>query len=86
VNNFLIVGTKSAILFDTGLGVANIRKVAEEITPLPLLVVNSHYHFDHTGGNRLSMRSRSTESGRHSSRHRHLQDSPRDIWRTRNAC
>ncbi len=53
VNNFLIVGTKSAILFDTGLGVANIRKVAEEITPLPLLVVNSHYHFDHTGGNRL---------------------------------
>ncbi len=53
VNSFLIQGRKSAILFDTGLGVANIRKVAEELSNLPLLVVNSHYHFDHTGGNRL---------------------------------
>ncbi|HEX4208579.1 MAG TPA: MBL fold metallo-hydrolase [Ktedonobacteraceae bacterium] len=53
VNSFLIQGNKSAILFDTGLGVANIRKVAEELSNLPLLVVNSHYHFDHTGGNRL---------------------------------
>jgi len=53
VNSFLIQGSKSAILFDTGLGVANIRKVAEELSTLPLLVVNSHYHFDHTGGNRL---------------------------------
>ncbi len=53
VNSFLIQGSKSAILFDTGLGVANIRKVAEELSDLPLLVVNSHYHFDHTGGNHL---------------------------------
>jgi glyoxylase-like metal-dependent hydrolase (beta-lactamase superfamily II) len=53
VNSFLIQGGKSAILFDTGLGVANIRKVAEELSDHPLLVVNSHYHFDHTGGNRL---------------------------------
>jgi glyoxylase-like metal-dependent hydrolase (beta-lactamase superfamily II) len=53
VNSFLIEGSKSAVLLDTGLGVANIRKVAEELTPKPLLAVNSHYHFDHTGGNRL---------------------------------
>ena len=53
VNSFLIQGSTSAILFDTGLGVANIRKVAEELSDLPLLVVNSHYHFDHTGGNQL---------------------------------
>src|SRR5438309_21274 len=53
VNSWLIEGTTSAVLFDTGLGVANIRKVAEEITPRKLLVVNSHYHFDHTGGNRF---------------------------------
>lgn len=53
VNSWLIQGTKDAVLFDTGLGFANIRKVAEEITPKRLLVVNSHYHFDHTGGNRL---------------------------------
>jgi glyoxylase-like metal-dependent hydrolase (beta-lactamase superfamily II) len=53
VNSWLIEGSKSAVLFDTGLGVADIRKVAEDITPHKLLVVNSHYHFDHTGGNRL---------------------------------
>jgi glyoxylase-like metal-dependent hydrolase (beta-lactamase superfamily II) len=53
VNSWLIEGSTGAVLFDTGLGVANIRKVAEEITPHKLLVVNSHYHFDHTGGNRF---------------------------------
>jgi hypothetical protein len=53
VNSFLITGTQRAVLFDTGLGIANIRKVAEEITDLDILVVNSHYHFDHSGGNHL---------------------------------
>jgi glyoxylase-like metal-dependent hydrolase (beta-lactamase superfamily II) len=53
VNSWLVEGSNDAILFDTGLGVANIRKVAEDITPRRLLVVNSHYHFDHTGGNRF---------------------------------
>lgn len=51
VNSFLIEGTRSAALLDTGLGVANIRSVAEQLTGLPLLVINSHYHFDHVGGN-----------------------------------
>ena len=53
VNSFLITGSASAVLFDTGLGVANIRTVAEAVTDLPMLAVNSHYHFDHTGGNRF---------------------------------
>jgi glyoxylase-like metal-dependent hydrolase (beta-lactamase superfamily II) len=53
VNSFLVQGQKSAVLLDTGLGVANIRAIAEELTDKPLLVVNSHYHFDHTGGNPL---------------------------------
>jgi glyoxylase-like metal-dependent hydrolase (beta-lactamase superfamily II) len=53
VNSFLVQGSTSALLLDTGLGVANIRKVAEGLTDKPLLVVNSHYHFDHSGGNRL---------------------------------
>lgn len=53
VNSWLIEGAKAALLFDTGLGVANIKTVAEELSPLSLIVVNSHYHFDHTGGNRL---------------------------------
>lgn len=53
VNSFLVQGSKSALLLDTGLGVADIRTVAMELTDKPLLVVNSHYHFDHSGGNRL---------------------------------
>jgi glyoxylase-like metal-dependent hydrolase (beta-lactamase superfamily II) len=52
VNNFLVVGNDRAVLLDTGLGVADIRSVAEGLAGKPLSVVNSHYHFDHTGGNR----------------------------------
>lgn len=53
VNNFLIIGNDRAVLLDTGLGVADIRAVAEGLAGKPLSVVNSHYHFDHSGGNRL---------------------------------
>ena len=53
VNSFLVQGSKAAVLLDTGLGVADIRAVARELTDKALLVINSHYHFDHSGGNRL---------------------------------
>lgn len=52
VNCFLIEGRTSAILFDTGLGILDIRALVEGLTDKPVLAVNSHYHFDHTGGNR----------------------------------
>lgn len=52
VNSYLIVGSRRAVLFDSGLGVASIRRCIETITDLPVLVVNSHHHFDHVGGNR----------------------------------
>jgi glyoxylase-like metal-dependent hydrolase (beta-lactamase superfamily II) len=51
VNSFLIVGQKRAVLFDSGLGVAPISKVVQQLTSLPVTVVNSHTHFDHVGGN-----------------------------------
>lgn len=51
VISYLILGDKRAILFDTGLGVASIRDVTTRLTALPITVVNSHTHFDHTGGN-----------------------------------
>ncbi|MEI7601741.1 MAG: MBL fold metallo-hydrolase [Aestuariivirga sp.] len=53
VNSYLILGSERAVLFDTGMGIENIRVAAETITDLPILVVNSHYHFDHAGGNHL---------------------------------
>lgn len=48
---YLILGEKSAVLFDTGTGVGDLRAVVKQITDLPLMVVNSHFHTDHTGGN-----------------------------------
>ena len=51
VISYLIVGQRSALLFDTGLGVASIHDVVTQLTALPVTVLNSHTHFDHTGGN-----------------------------------
>lgn len=48
---YLITGTKRALLFDTGMGISDIKKVTTELTKLPILVLNSHTHDDHVGGN-----------------------------------
>ncbi len=51
VVSYLIVSEAQALLIDTGLGISNIREVVEEITPNPVLVVNTHSHYDHVGDN-----------------------------------
>jgi glyoxylase-like metal-dependent hydrolase (beta-lactamase superfamily II) len=48
---YLIVGDKQALLFDTGMGISDIRKVTAKLTGLPIIVLNSHTHNDHVGGN-----------------------------------
>jgi glyoxylase-like metal-dependent hydrolase (beta-lactamase superfamily II) len=48
---YLIVGEKGALLFDTGMGISDIKKVTAELTKLPIVVLNSHTHDDHVGGN-----------------------------------
>ena len=48
---YLIVGEKRALLFDTGMGISDVRKVVSELTRLPVVVLNSHTHDDHVGGN-----------------------------------
>jgi len=47
----LILGDEHALLFDTGMGMAPIKPVIESLTDLPVMVLNSHTHFDHVGGN-----------------------------------
>lgn len=49
--SYLIVGTKQAVLFDTGMGISSIRKVTAQLTSRPVVVLNSHTHDDHVGGN-----------------------------------
>jgi glyoxylase-like metal-dependent hydrolase (beta-lactamase superfamily II) len=49
--SYLIVGAKQALLFDTGMGIGDLRKVTAELTRLPIVVMNSHTHNDHVGDN-----------------------------------
>ncbi len=51
VISYLIVGKRRALLFDTGMGISDIKKVTAELTKLPIIVLNSHTHDDHVGGN-----------------------------------
>ena len=51
VMSFLIEGEERALLFDTGLGIGDMRRVVEQLTELDVIVLNSHTHYDHIGGN-----------------------------------
>jgi glyoxylase-like metal-dependent hydrolase (beta-lactamase superfamily II) len=51
VISYLIVGKNKSLLFDTGLGIGDIKKLVSEITAVEPLVINSHTHYDHIGGN-----------------------------------
>jgi glyoxylase-like metal-dependent hydrolase (beta-lactamase superfamily II) len=53
VNSWLIRGGERALLLDTGLGLADISAAVATVCPEEPLVVNSHVHFDHVGGNEL---------------------------------
>jgi len=39
------------VLFDTGMGISDIRKLTTRLTSRPVVVLNSHTHNDHVGGN-----------------------------------
>ncbi len=49
---YLLCGTERAVLIDTGLGVANIKKAIENLTDLPVSVLTTHVHWDHIGGHK----------------------------------
>jgi glyoxylase-like metal-dependent hydrolase (beta-lactamase superfamily II) len=51
VISYLILGKEKALLFDTGMGLDSISPLIKELTLLPIVVLNSHTHYDHIGGN-----------------------------------
>jgi hydroxyacylglutathione hydrolase len=50
-NMYLVEGKDKALLIDTGLGVADLAGFVKSLTALPVIVVNTHGHPDHAGGN-----------------------------------
>ena len=52
VISYVVTGGEKAMLIDTGFGNADLKGYIEKnITTLPLMVINSHVHPDHSGGN-----------------------------------
>jgi glyoxylase-like metal-dependent hydrolase (beta-lactamase superfamily II) len=51
VSEYLILGEEKALLVDCGWGIGDLAKVIAGLTSLPLIVINTHGHPDHTCGN-----------------------------------
>jgi glyoxylase-like metal-dependent hydrolase (beta-lactamase superfamily II) len=57
VNSFLVLGETKDVLYDTGMGIGSIGGAVARLRhrqgrgELPLMVINSHNHLDHNGGN-----------------------------------
>ncbi len=48
---YLVAGKERCLLIDTGWGVGDLAALTASLSPLPLMVVNSHGHPDHIMGN-----------------------------------
>lgn len=51
VLSYLVLGDDRALLIDTGTGAGSMKAAVETITDLPVLLLNSHSHWDHVGSN-----------------------------------
>lgn len=49
VHSFLLIGEEQAVLIDTGLGIDNIKRITDQLTELPIVVLTTHVHADYIG-------------------------------------
>jgi len=49
--SYLILGHTRALLFDTGMGIGDLKALTSKLITLPVTVLNSHTHNDHVGDN-----------------------------------
>ncbi len=79
VISYLVVGTERALLFDTGTGIADLRALVSELTDREVVVVNSHSHPDHVGGNHRfeTVYAPDSDTARQNARGRSIEDSRR---------
>ncbi len=52
VRFFLLCGSEKALLLDSGMNTPNAREIAQGLTDLPLILMNTHADRDHISGNR----------------------------------
>ena len=50
-HSYLVEGNDAALLIDTGYGKGDLSGFVKSVTQLPVTVVNTHGHQDHSGGN-----------------------------------
>ena len=48
---YLVLGEEKALLIDSGFGMDSLKKIVDNLTDLPIVLVNTHGHPDHGGGN-----------------------------------
>ncbi len=51
VRFFLLAGTEKALLIDSGMNTPHAKQIAESITKLPIMLLNTHADPDHISGN-----------------------------------
>ena len=48
---YLVIGKEKALLIDSGFGLGSLKKIVDGLTDKPVILVNTHGHPDHGGGN-----------------------------------
>ncbi len=49
--SYLLLGNERAMLIDTLQGIGDLKAVTDQLTDLPIIVMNTHSHYDHVSSN-----------------------------------